>query len=57
MKNKYNIPLVINNRYIRRGNFIDHYEIKKFHFKRRNISNKNIIIRFGIEITIIKKTR
>ena len=55
MKNKYNIPLVINNRDIRKGNFIEHYEIKKFHFIRRNISNENIMIKFGIEITIIKK--
>ena len=57
MKNKYNIPLVINDVDKKKGNFIDHYEIKGYIFKRRSISTIDMLIKFGIEMTIIKKTR
>jgi len=54
-KNKFNIP-VLNNKPLRKGNFIDHYSIThiggKYIFKRRNISNIDELKIFGIHLTI-----
>jgi len=57
MKNKYNIPIINNNRYLKVGNFIDHYSITIFTYKRRNISKIDWLILYGISLEIRKKTR
>jgi hypothetical protein len=56
MKNKYNIPVLVNIPLITNGNFIDHYS---FGFgdnilKRRNISNLLRFNSFGISLMIKK---
>jgi hypothetical protein len=59
MKNKYNIPVFIDETYLRKGDFIDHYNNYykyKFTYKRRNISDdENLFIRYGIQLSIIRK--
>lgn len=58
-KNKYNIPVVVNDYDKKKGNFIDHYKIGKLLYncliKRRNISNIDAIIVYGIELNIYEK--
>lgn len=59
MKNKFNIPVVINDINIIGGNYIDHLSYKDLHdnsekiVKRRIISKDiNILIKFGISLII-----
>jgi hypothetical protein len=59
MKNKYNIPVVVDDLLLRKGNFIDHYKVRmgiiKYYIKRRNISKIEQLIVFGIELNIYEK--
>ena len=59
MKNKYNIPIIKDDIYVKKGNFID-YLTNPYNnniiYKRRCISNdETIFIRYGIQITINEK--
>jgi hypothetical protein len=58
-KNKFNIPVVLNDSKKKKGNFIDHYKIDTLFYnpilKRRSISNINQIIPYGIELIIYGK--
>jgi hypothetical protein len=58
MKNKYNIPVVVDDTYLKEGNFIDHITYikdKNIIFKRRNISKIDWLILYGISLEIRKK--
>jgi hypothetical protein len=57
MKNKYNIPVLVNIPHIINGNFIDHYSFgfDNNTLKRRNISDLLWFNLFGISLRI-KKT-
>lgn len=54
MKNKYNIPIILNDPNKRLGDFIDYYSIRDIFLKRRNISKVDRLIIFGIQVAIIK---
>lgn len=54
--NKFNIPILIN-KPDKKGNFIDHYPINNYIYKRRSISNDYELIFFAIHLTIKNKSR
>lgn len=43
--NKFNIPIIIDDAKARKGNFIDHFKLLEYNFKRRNISHQvNVVV-------------
>jgi hypothetical protein len=57
-KNKYNIPLYIEDYRIRKGNLIDHFTIDNLSYRIRSISDiEDEFVRFGIELFIYKNKK
>jgi hypothetical protein len=55
VKNKYNIPIILDNINARKGNFIDYLTdpYNNIIFKRRCISNEDRFIRYGIQLILL----